>query len=366
MAVLGVSSVTPAFPKIIRELNISPQDVGLLITVFTLPGLFLTAVMGILADRFGRKKIMLPSLFLFAIAGTACGFARDFHLLLVLRFFQGVGAASIGSLNVTLIGDLYSGKERPQAMGYNASVLSVGTASYPAIGGTLAMFGWHYPFFLPIFAIPIGLWAMFFLNNPEPKKEQDIRDYLQNVWLSVKSRKILGLFLTSVMTFILLYGAFLTYFPILMDNSFGTSALLIGLIMSSMSVANAVTSAQLGKLTNYFSEKALIKIGYVFYAVALLVFPLIPKLGLFLIPTIIFGVGNGINIPSILSFLSSLAPMKYRGAFMSLNGMVLRLGQTLGPLVMGAIYGLWGVDATFYVGAALAILMIGIVIILIR
>ena len=56
VAVLGVASITPAFPKMERELNVSAQDIGLLITVFTLPGVILTPIFGVLADRFGRKK----------------------------------------------------------------------------------------------------------------------------------------------------------------------------------------------------------------------------------------------------------------------------------------------------------------------
>ena len=75
MALLGVSSISPAFPKIVVELGLSPQDVGLLITMFTLPGVFLAPVVGVLADRVGRKRILVPSLFLFGIAGFACFFA---------------------------------------------------------------------------------------------------------------------------------------------------------------------------------------------------------------------------------------------------------------------------------------------------
>ncbi|HUW96094.1 MAG TPA: MFS transporter, partial [Anaerolineae bacterium] len=157
MAVLGVSSITPAFPRIVEELNITPQAVGSLITVFTLPGVFLTAVLGILADQFGRKRILVPALLIFATAGSACAFARDFELLLLLRFLQGVGAAGLGAINLTIIGDLYTGQERTEAMGCNSSVLSVGTASYPAIGGILATVGWFYPFLLPLAAIPVTL-----------------------------------------------------------------------------------------------------------------------------------------------------------------------------------------------------------------
>ncbi len=149
MAILGVSSLTPAFPKIGETFNITLKEVGLLITIFTLPGIFLTPVLGILSDRYGRKIILVPSLLLFGVAGGCCYFAADFQRLLILGFRQGAGAASLGSLNVTILGDIYSGKNRVAAMGYNASVISVGTAGFPLIGGVLATFGWHYPFLMP-------------------------------------------------------------------------------------------------------------------------------------------------------------------------------------------------------------------------
>ena len=57
MAVMGVASITPAFPKILEELNITTQAIGMLIAVFTLPGIILTPILGIFADQYGRKKI---------------------------------------------------------------------------------------------------------------------------------------------------------------------------------------------------------------------------------------------------------------------------------------------------------------------
>lgn len=55
MGVMGVASISPAFPTIRQYFNISTVQVGYLITSFTLPGIFLTPLMGVLADRFGRK-----------------------------------------------------------------------------------------------------------------------------------------------------------------------------------------------------------------------------------------------------------------------------------------------------------------------
>ena len=361
MAVLGVSSITPAFPKIVKELGISPQAVGSLITVFTLPGVLLTAVLGILADQFGRRKILVPALMIFALAGGACAFARDFNLLLALRFFQGVGAAGLGAMNITIIGDLYSGKERTAAMGCNSSVLAVGTAIYPAIGGALATLAWYYPFVLPLAAIPVGLAVLFSLHNPEPKNVQDFRQYLRTTGQIIASRRVVGLFAVSTITFIILYGSYLTYFPLFIEDSFAVSPFIIGLIMSVSSIATAVASAQLGRLAKLSSERTLIAAGCILYAVALVTVPFVSNIWLLLIPTVVFGVAQGINIPSLMALLADLAPMEQRGALMSINGMVLRLGQTLGPLIMGAVFVVWGTGGAMYAGAGFALAMLMVV-----
>jgi MFS family permease len=356
-AVMGVSSITPVFPAMARELDIPVHSVGLLITVFTLPGIFLAPVLGVLADLWGRKRILVPALMLFGIAGGACGFVRDFNLLLILRFLQGVGAASLASLNVTIIGDLYSGNELAAAMGYNATVLNIGTASYPAIGGILATLGWFYPFFLPFIAIPMGFLVLFSLKNPGPKNRQGLKVYLGNAWKGIKSRQIFILFLTSIVTFIILYGPYLTYLPILLSHSFQASSFTIGIIMSIMSLTTAVSSSQLGRLSTIYSPKTLLRTAFIFYAVALVIIPFIHSLWLLPLPIIIFGMGHGMTYPNIQTLLAALAPSENRGAFMSINGMVLRLGQTLGPVLMGIVLLGWGIQGVFYAGAACSMAM---------
>jgi ACDE family multidrug resistance protein len=363
MAVLGVSSITPAFPRIVEELGISPQAVGYLVTVFTLPGVFLTAFLGVLADQFGRKRILLPTLLLFAIAGCACGLARDFRLLLVLRFLQGIGAAGLGAMNVTIIGDLYIGEERAAAMGCNSSVLSVGTATYPAIGGALATFGWFYPFFLPLAAIPVAVAVLFSLDSPEPSRPQDFRRYLADTWKVMANRRVAALFTISTLTFILYYGSYLTYFPLLLGGTFGASPLVVGLIVSAASVATALTASQSARLAGAFSARTLIGASCLFYAVPLVAVPMVSRLGLFLIPVSVFGFAQGINMPSLMTTLAEQAPMDQRGAMMSVNGMVLRLGQTLGPLVMGGVLMISGLNGVFFAGAVCALVMLAVVLV---
>lgn len=354
MVVMGVASIAPALPAMVRDLGISKLDVAWLITAFSLPGMLLAPFVGVLADRFGRKRILVPSIFLFAIAGTACAFTRDFNILIICRIFQGIGAAAMGSINVTLIGDLYLGRRRVEAMGLNASALSIGAAGYPLIGGALAALAWYYPFYLSLIAIPVGIIVLTKLNNPEPDSREDFKSYLVGAWGYLKNMKVAALFAAGVITFIIVFGAYLTYFAIYMDDAFSASGFTIGVFMSVSALATAVVASQLRRITRRFSEAMLIKASFAIFGLSLILIPFMPSLWLLLIPVLLLGIAQGINLPSILSMAAGLAPTEYRAAFMSINSSMIRLGQTVGPPIVGLFYVYGGPTAAFTFTAGLA------------
>ena len=360
-AVMGVSSITPAFPKIADALDIAPEKTGLLITAYYISGIVLTPFLGFLSDRIGRKRILVPSLLLFGVAGAACSLARDFQWLLALRLLQGMGAASLGALNLTLIGDIFTGNERTAAMGYNASVLSIGTAGYPAIGGALAVLGWNYPFALPLLAIPVGLFVLFRLDNPEPEVEVDFKTYLGQVTSGLKNRQVFGIFAISLVVFAILFGPYLTFMPLLANQYFGADSFAIGLVISSASITTFLMSANLEALTRRFSSTGLIYASIALYALSMAILPYMPSAWWLVVPSLIYGAAQGLNIPSVQTLLAGLAPAEYRGAFMALNGTVYRIGQTTGPVAAGALYAVWSFEGVYWGAAGLAVLLIGVV-----
>ncbi len=366
MAVLGVSTIGPALPLLRRELGVSVEKIGLVITLFTLPGVILTPVMGVLADRVGRKRVLVPSLVLFALAGGACALARTYDSLLVLRLLQGVGAATLGALNVTLIGDLFRGRQRTAAMGYNASVLSIGTATYPLIGGSLAMAAWYLPFALPILALPVAVLVALRLTEPTLARAPGFRVYIGGVWREIRRPEVLALLAVSCGIFILLYGAYITFLPLYMADRFGSSSLMIGSVMTSASVVTGLTSSQLGRLSRRLSEPSLLRIGFVTCAFALALVPFMPVTIALLVPAALLGFSFAITIPVVMTLLAGFAPDDRRAAFMSLNGTVLRVGQTLGPLIMTAVFAAAGFTAVYLAGAAIALVMAALVVLCIR
>lgn len=366
MAILGVASIAPALPEIRDAFGITDQAVGLLVTFFTLPGVILTPVLGILADRHGRKKILVPSLILFGIAGGACASVTDFGILLVFRFFQGIGAASLGVLNVTIIADIYSGNERIMAMGYNVSVQSIGTGSWPLIGSFLGDLGWPFPFLLPLVAVPIGLIVLFSLKNPEPKTEKSVKDYFDGIWQTVREYKVLILYVASIINFFLIYGVLITYFQFYLEGSFGVGIKTRGIILAIVSYIAALVSSQIKAFAKRYTKWRLIKAAYILFALALAVIPFVPNIWLISIPILIFGFAMGILTPLIADILTGFAPTKQRAAVMSIYGTTLRLGQSLGPIIMSLFFILGGITLVFYAGACFSTAMFAILFLTVR
>ena len=376
IAVLRADSIAPAFPGLTQTLHLSSESVGLLISVFALPSVFLTPILGVMADRWGRKRVLVPALALFGLAGGACSLARSFDLLLALRFLQGVGAAPLSMLNITLIADLYagdertgpsrkatqlpgrsgrSGDERTTAMGYNAAFRSVGSTLFPILGGALATLGWYYPFALALLAIPVAIWVGLALKYPEPENHQGLGEYLGQAWRSLHDQEIVGLFVAGCVVFVTMFGAYLAYLPFLMEARFSASSPVIGLMMSGRSVVNALIASQLGRLTRLWSASTLLKVSFVLYALAFVMIPAAPSLWVMAAATLILGTAEGLYWPSSQALLGSLAPAEHRAGFMALNDTVLKLGQTLGPLLMGGAFGLWKTQGVFALAAALSL-----------
>jgi MFS family permease len=355
--VMGVSSILPVLPSAGRSLNIPMAEIGLLLTSFTLPGIFLTPFAGILADRYGRKAVLIPALVLFGIAGFSCSFTTDYSTILFLRALQGVGAAPISLLYTTITGDLYSGTERLKVMGYNASVLSLGTAIFPFIGGLLGEIGWQYPFMLPILALPLAVLCAIYLDIPNPKSKETMVGYFKNTAQIVSSKKALVLFGMTLCTFTILYGPIITYVPILSDTVFEASPSRIGFMFAISSLFTGVAASQLGRLRKLVSVRTMLCLAAVCFFASMATMSIPENFWLLAIPVGFFGMGQGLSFPNLAAKLTGIASIEKRGAVMAVNGTVLRIAQTIGPLIFSFPLIMGGISAVFYTATIIGVVM---------
>ncbi len=361
MAILGTFTITPALPRIVREMRISPSEIGLVITVFTLPGIFIMPLIGACADRFGRRRVVGACLLVFGLSGLACYWVVDFSTLLFLRFVQGIGAAPLSSLNIAFISDLYSGRTRTTAMGYNQAVLSIGAAAFTAIGGGLATLGWRYPFVLPVLALPVALLVVRVLKTPTAQVPPRLTDYLADASRTLRQRPIVLSYAATVLGLTVVWGAYFTYFPILMGLKLDQPPALIGLVMTAMTLSSAMSSALVGRLSARVPGRDLLRASFLLYGLALAVVPWIADPWLLAAPVAVVGLAQGLFIPTVQSILGHFSTIENRGIVMALYGSAIRAGQTLGPLSMGLLFPWVGVDGVFFVSAAMAFALIGLV-----
>ena len=352
--IVGISAIIPALPTIANEFNVSLLSIGLLITVFTLPGIFLSPVMGVLSDNFGRKQVVIPCLFLFGIAGGLSFFASDFTQLLVLRFVQGIGGSGLTILAIILIGDSYAGSDRVRAMGINTSVITVGTGSFPLVGGALALIGATYPFLLLLSGVVVGFLALFLLENPENSQISSTFSYFHEFLKYLKKPQSIILFLTAIIAFIVLYGAIHTYFTLFLDLKFGLNSFQIGIFSSLISFTIAAASSQADKIGNHFSSRIILTAAFILEGISLVLIPFIDSVLLLIIPVIIFGFGFGLALPLLLTLATRLGPTELRGVLSSLIYSGIRVGQTTGPILMGLVVLYSSIELVFLLSAIIA------------
>lgn len=321
IGIMGVSIVSPALPDVQRALNLNEFQVGLLITFFTLPGIFFAPLMGFLADRYGRGLILSISLVTFGLSGFACAFA-NFETMLILRFVQGVGGSALTSLAVTLIGDIYRGAERVKMLGYNASVLSVGLSIYPLLGGFLAGFDWRLPFIASLSSIPIGILALRF-------KQGRVGGRFKLEF----NGDIVVAYLLGFSVFLFTYGVFYFQIPLMLENRFGATSVVRGFVQSSTLILTALVASKLNFFVKRFGTYGTVSLGFASYGFSLLTIPLSSSIFTATLFTMIYGFGHGTVLPALQNLLVERTGVENRATVMTIYNSMIRIGQTLGPIV---------------------------------
>lgn len=352
-AVTGGSLVGPIIPEMISPLGATHRNIGLVLSIYTLFALVTTPILGIAADRWGRKKVIVPTTILFGISGLLITFTDTFWLVLIYRALQGVGVGGMMNSVITAIGDLYEGAERTQAMGYRVTVQGLTNATIPFASGALATIAWFLPFYIHSLAILAGIIAAWKLK--EPQGIQRPEGYFRRVLSGIANLRALWLFFSNFMCFFLLY-CLVVYMPIFVVEELSLTTLHAGLALSVAAGINSITATQAGRLRKFFSEESLIFFGFTSCGLALLLVGLAPNYWLMLFCFVIWGVGFGSVMPTLNASAAGLVPANLRGGLLSVFTLLIYLGQTVSPLFFALFVKKDSVHDTFFVGSALTLL----------
>ncbi|MCU0727849.1 MAG: MFS transporter [Planctomycetes bacterium] len=154
LAAMDVTAVAPAMPRIIGDLG-GGELYAWAFTIYAVLSTTTTPVFGRLADRRGRRPVLLFGIGVFLLGSVACGGAPTMELFLLARGLQGIGAGALLPTAFTIVGDLYDLRARARVQGYLSGVWGVASVLGPLVGGTLVeTLGWRWLFYINL---PVGL-----------------------------------------------------------------------------------------------------------------------------------------------------------------------------------------------------------------
>ncbi len=359
-SLLGFPIIAPALPAVRDGLGISTENIGWVMASYSLPGLIFMPLSGLLGDRYGKRKILLPSIFLFSFAGGACALAPNQEMLYVFRFIQGIGVSALSTLNVSLIGDYFKGHDRVRIMGYIGATQNIGSGLLPLAGGALAAIAWFYPFAVSLAVLPLGIYMLYALEKAEaedPNEKSGTKAFLGHAWSKLNNRVVIEIvFMTGGFIFIA-FGAFVTYMPLFLKDTFNSPELLIGIIIAARSTMGVLTASQLARLTTRYSYRTLICLAFLTLMSGMLVVPFATNQWMLIFTAMCYGGAFGILRPTLQLLLLDHAPDDLRSTFIAASNFGLRLAQTTSPVFAG-LFLISGTYFGLYITAAiLALLM---------
>ncbi|SFG12910.1 Bcr/CflA family multidrug efflux MFS transporter [Neptunomonas qingdaonensis] len=194
---LSTDMYLPALPRLTTELNASIDQVQITLSIFF--GGFAVAQLlyGPLADRFGRKSVLLGGLFLFTAASFGCATATTIEELILFRFLQALGACGGPVLGRTMIRDIYGPTQSARVLSMMGTIMALAPAVAPIVGGyMLLVFNWSAIFiFLGVYGAIVTLIIMFKVQEslqPENISSLHPMSILRNYNQLLHSRIFLG------------------------------------------------------------------------------------------------------------------------------------------------------------------------------
>lgn len=224
---LAIDTALPSLPTIQAEFGASPADAAAVIAIFIAGFSTAPIAVGPLADRYGRKPMMLAGLGLFTLCSLGCALAPSIRALLAVRLLQGVGAGAVGILPRAIIRDLFEGRAARLQLAAVSLVFSVAPLIAPTLGAGILAFGnWRTIFFtLVVVGASVTLLASLGFRESHPR---DMRRSLKPATIIAGYRRALmhpmcaGFSVIGGTTFAGLF-AYVNTSPLLFMQGFGVS-----------------------------------------------------------------------------------------------------------------------------------------------
>lgn len=393
LAALEATVVGTAMPTIVAQLG-GLAHYSWVFSAYLLTSTITVPLWGKLSDIFGRRPLFQVGVAVFLAGSVACGLSRTMMQLVWSRAFQGIGAGALVPLAMTIIGDIFTLRERAKMQGLFSGVWGLSSVLGPLVGGFITdQLSWQWVFYINV---PFGIAAAAIIGialRGEPRHEEPSIDYLGAalltaavtilmlvlveggtpaqlmrprtfvlallvialvVWfLRVEKRAKdpvvpLELFRNRVVTIavimgflagIAMFGA-ITFIPLLAQGVLGVSATAAGSFLTPLMLSWVGSSIVGGRLLIRLGSKPLVVAGAVILAIgfgALATFSRTTPRGVLIFELILIGCGLGLVMLTLLIAAQHAVPREQLGITTSLNQFSRTIGGALGVALLGTL-----------------------------
>ncbi|MGM1045365.1 MAG: MFS transporter [Bacillota bacterium] len=349
---LGNSMLIPILPQISRALGISSFMVSMLITVYAVVAILLIPIAGYLSDRYGRKKIIIPSLIIAAAGGGVSAVAAwlmdgmgAYTVILAGRVLQGIGAAGAFPIVIPLVGDMFKEEEGvSKSLGIIETSNTFGKVVSPILGAFLGSIIWY----LPFIAIPalclISILLVIFLVKPPKHKEnkQSVREFLKTtkVVLHEKGRWLYAIFAIGGIAMFGVFGV-LFYLSEILESTYQLKGVLKGLVLAIPLAGLCLASFLAGKFigNNKTAMKWIGFTGMTLLTASLIITGFSDQIYFVMSLMTLGSIGIGLTLPCMDTLLTEGVEKEQRGTITSLYSSMRFIGVSLGPPVVSLLLG---------------------------
>lgn len=338
---LGFSLIIPLLPYYAQTFNASDTTIGLLLSSYAAAQLIGAPLLGRASDRFGRRPILLISIFGTFLGFLLFGFADSLGMLFASRILQGITGGNL-SVAQAYITDVTDAQSRNKGLGMIGAAFGLGFIIGPAVGGILSNISYSVPAFAAAaFSFVNLLLILFWLPESLTVEKRSALTQRRPAFSFRALRQALqhrptGPLLITRFLYSLAFVILQSIFSLFALKRFNMSIVATGFVLTYVGVVSVVTQAWLvGKLSQKYRDTLLIEGGILLLALGLLIWAFAPN-----IPILVFSVtpialaGGLLNtiVPSVLT--KTVQPQEV-GGILGLSTSIESSTRVISPLLGG-------------------------------
>ncbi len=366
LVMAGQGAMAPVLPLFAKSLGAGVAGVGVTLSVFGLARALLNVPFGALADRRGRRTLLVNGPLVSALGMLGSGFAGDLIELALWRFVAGAGSAMYMTGAQIYLADIAGPENRARVIGANQGALLFGVSVGPGIGGLIAeLLGLRAPFFaVAVAAAMAAFYAWLRLPETAPPPQGSPEEAAGAAGQRgsrpgrelLRSRDFLAVSGVTFAVFVTRAGGRLTLMPLLAAAQFGYSAGTLGVIFTAMSLVNLAGIAPAAQVADRFGRKRAIVPSTAGVAIALLMMAGAQSHAIFLASAALLAVASSIAGPAPAAYAADIAPPELRGIAMGLYRTAGDIGFLLGPVLLGACADATSISLALALNAVIVVL----------